>query len=186
MPAPRADQRLTIRLPSDDRARLQALARDYGLTESALLKRLIDRAIEPVAPHPVAPAECVRDAARVDRLYVRLYPDDRQLLAERATARGMASATYLAALARAHLRQLTPLPEAELQAFNRCVAHLGAINRHLHQIARYVERGGDASARIREDLVVFLKTGKAAFEHLKDTLKANKKSWEAGYETRER
>jgi phosphate uptake regulator len=119
-------------------------------------------------------------------LYVRLYPDDRQLLAERAAARGMASATYLAALARAHLRQLAPLPEAELQAFNRCVAHLGAINRHLHHIARYVERGGDASARIREDLAVFLKTGKAAFEHLKDTLKANKKSWEAGYETRER
>ena len=186
MPAPRADQRLTIRLPSDDRARLQALARDYGLTESALLKRLIDRAIEPVAPHPVVPADCVRDAARADRLYVRLYPDDRQLLAERATARGMASATYLAALARAHLRQLAPLPEAELQAFNRCVAHLGAINRHLHQIARYVERGGDASARLHEDLVVFLKTGKAAFENLKETLKANKKSWEAGYETRER
>ncbi len=185
MSSPRADQRFTIRLPAEHRARLQSLAHDYGLTESAFLRRLVDRAIEPLAPSPAAHANCVRDAARAERLYVRLYPDDRQLLAERALARGMASATYLAALARAHLRQLSPLPKAELLAFNQYAAYMGDINRHLHRIALFVEKGGDATERVRQDMKLFMKVAKIAQDLFKDALKANMKSWEAGFETRD-
>ena len=53
----------------------------------------------------------------------------------------MAAATYVSVLVRAHLRQLTPLPEEELRALNRVVAELGAIGRNLNQMARATHQG---------------------------------------------
>ena len=46
------------------------------------------------------------------------------LLRERAAARGMAAATYVSVLTRAHLRGLAPLPKAEWLALEKSV--LGA------------------------------------------------------------
>jgi hypothetical protein len=166
--------------------KFHALAAEYGLTQSSLLQRLIDRATEPVQMPARNAAHDGRGGARSDRLYVRLYPDDRLLLAERAQVRGLPSATYLAALARSHLRRLPPLPEAERQAFERCVAELSAIGRNLNQVARRANQEGVVSSITREDLALFLKTCTMAVTHFKDTLKANKHSWEAGYETTDR
>jgi len=166
--------------------KFHALAAEYGLTQSSLLQRLIDRATEPVQMPAGNAAHEGRGGARSDRLYVRLYPDDRLLLAERAQVRGMPSATYLAVLARSHLRRLPPLPEAERQAFERCVAELSAIGRNLNQVARRANQEGVVSSITREDLALFLKTCTMAVTHFKDTLKANKHSWEAGYETTDR
>ena len=166
--------------------KFHALAAEYGLTQSSLLQRLIDRATEPLQMPAGNAAHEGRGGARSDRLYVRLYPDDRLLLAERAQVRGMPSATYLAVLARSHLRRLPPLPEAERQAFERCVAELSAIGRNLNQVARRANQEGVVSSITREDLALFLKTCTMAVTHFKDTLKANKHSWEAGYETTDR
>ena len=166
--------------------KFHALAAEYGLTQSSLLQRLIDRATEPVQMPAGNAAHEGRGGARSDRLYVRLYPDDRLLLAERAQVRGMPSATYLAVLARSHLRRLPPLPEAERQAFERCVAELSAIGRNLNQVARRANQEGVVSSITRDDLALFLKTCTMAVTHFKDTLKANKHSWEAGYETTDR
>jgi hypothetical protein len=163
--------------------KFRALAADNGLTQSALLQRLIDRATEPFQMPTDHVAHEVGSRARSDRLYVRLYPDDRRLLAERAGARGMPSATYLAVLARAHLRRIPPLPEAERQAFERCVAELSAIGRNLNQVARRANQDGVVSSLSRADLALFLKTCTMAVTHFKDTLKTNKQSWEVGYET---
>ena len=166
--------------------KFHALAAEYGLTQSSLLQRLIDRATEPLPMPAGNAAHEGRGGARSDRLYVRLYPDDRLLLAERAQVRGMPSATYLAVLARSHLRRLPPLPEAERQAFERCVAELSAIGRNLNQVARRANQEGVVSSITRDDLALFLKTCTMALTHFKDTLKANKHSWEAGYETTDR
>lgn len=166
--------------------KFHALAVEHGLTQSALLQRLIDRATEPFQTPTDNAAAASGSRARSDRLYVRLYPDDRQLLAERAAARGMPSATYLAVLARAHLRKIPPLPEAERQAFERCVAELSAIGRNLNQVARRATQEGVVSSISRADLALFLKICTSTVAHFKDTLKTNKLSWEAGYETTDR
>lgn len=161
------------------------MARSHGLTESALLKRLIERAIEPVALPPALALQGVQDAPRNDRLYVRLYADDRQLLAERAAARGMASATYLAVLARAHLRHLSPLPEAEMKKFSECVLVFSAVLRSLQAIANHLRASGSqekAETPFQRNLETFLKTGKHAFTSLNTVLKENKQSWEVGHE----
>jgi hypothetical protein len=74
------------------------------------------------------------------------------LLCERATARGMRSATYVSVLVRSHLRNLTPLPKEELTALKRSVADLGAIGRNLNQIARAANQGVKPSGPGRGDL----------------------------------
>jgi hypothetical protein len=186
MPSERSNHLIAACVRADTKARFRALALGYGLSESALLKTLIDRAIEVRPPAVSEESLTVRRAARAERLSVRLYRDDRQLLAERAAARGMPSATYLAVLARAHLRHLNPLPEAERRLFAQGVAILSAIGRNLNQIARQVNLGEAPNGPQREDLALFIKICTTMVGNLKSTLKINQESWQAGYDTNNR
>jgi hypothetical protein len=179
----RSTKLITARVPPETKAKFQALAESYCLNESRFMRSLIDRAVDVVCEPAAQSLQKSQDESRAERLYVRLYPDDRLLLAERATARGMPAATYLAVLARSHLRHLSPLPETERKAFERGVAELSAIGRNLNQIARHLNQGGALAGPMREDLALTIKICTAALGHLKATLKANKTSWEVGYES---
>lgn len=186
MDAAPADKLIAACVTADVKAKFKSLSQSYGLGESALLRRLIERAIDPVgAERSDAPADA-HSHSRAERLYVRLYADDRLLLAERAGARGMPAATYLAVLARSHLRQLAPLPDAERRAFERCVAELSAIGRNLNQVARRANQEGVVSSLSREDIAQFIRVCGVAVEYFKGTIKVNKVSWESGYETTHR
>lgn len=173
---------IAARVSWETKARLKSLAAQHQLSESALLKRLLvltlDGAAEPKLSNPGE----VRRVARAVRLYVRLRPEDKLLLVERAEAQRMAAATYVSVLVRAHLRHLTPLPKDELVAFRRSVAELGAIGRNLNQIARTVQRGGSVSGPRREDVMAMLKVCTGLRDHFKTTLLANLRSWQAGHE----
>jgi uncharacterized protein (DUF1778 family) len=182
----RSTKLITARVPPETKGKFQALAKSYGLNESRFMRSLIDRAVDVVREPAADSVRKFQEDTRAERLYVRLYPDDRLLLAERAAARGMPSATYLAVLARAHLRNLAPLPEAERKAFERGVAEISAIGRNLNQIARHLNQGGNLVGPRREDLALFIKICTTALGHLKATLKANKTSWEVGYESSDR
>ncbi len=63
------------------------------------------------------------------------------LLRERAAARGLAPATYVAVYTRAHLRSLAPPTKEEPLALKRSIAELGAIGRSMNQIARAANQG---------------------------------------------
>src|SRR6202042_1443663 len=120
-------------------------------------------------------------APRDMRLYVRLDPRDRLLLNERAAARGMPAATYVAVLVRSHLRNLAPLPKQELLALKSAVAELGSIGRNLNQIARAMNQGGRATGPGREELRAMLQVGGALRDHVKALLAGTTKSWDQGY-----
>jgi len=182
----RSTKLITARVSPETKAKFQVLAKSYGLNESRFMRSLIDRAVDVVHEPDAQAARKTQEETRAERLYVRLYPDDRQLLGERAAARSMPSATYLAVLARSHLRNLSPLPEAERRAFERGVAELSVIGRNVNQIARRVNQGDVPAGPRREDLAQFLKVSTALLGHLKATLKANKISWEVGYESADR
>jgi hypothetical protein len=93
----------------------------------------------------------------------------------------MPSATYIAALVRAHLRALAPLPSEELAALTRSVAELNAIGRNLNQMARLAHQSGRIAGPTRDDLRSMLKVCEAMREHIKDLVRANKATWESGY-----
>jgi len=111
---------------------------------------------------------------------IRLRPDDQILLRDRAAARGMAPATYVSVLTRAHLRSLAPLPKEELSALRRTVGELGSIGRNLNQIAHAANQGQVVTSPGCKDLEAMLRVCGTLRDSLKRVLLANLKSWELG------
>src|SRR4051812_48017441 len=94
---------LSTWVTAETKQRFAALAREFGLSESALLKRSITLMLQSTSM-PDAAAEAEPKISRGLRVYVRLSPEDHRLLSERASARGMPAATYASFLLRSHLR----------------------------------------------------------------------------------
>ena len=157
------------------------MARHQGLSDSALLKRLIDLMLRTAGAADVVTLATTGRPARESRLTVRLRLDDQALLRDRAAARGMPSATYLSVLTRAHLRALAPLPKPELLALKRAVAELGALGRNLNQVARAANNGERATSPSRDDVRAMLRVCEALRDHVKELLRANLKSWDQGH-----
>jgi hypothetical protein len=157
--------------------RLQAIAVERGLTESAVLKRLVIGGVGMAAADDakVLAVEPIGPRARV---YVRLRPADHAVLRARAARRGLASATYVSMLVRAHLRGVSPLPDRELAELRHATGALGAVGRNLNQIARVAHQTGRVEGLTTADLTAML----AAFEelraHFKRLIEANIASWE--------
>ena len=151
-----------------------------GLSESALLKRLIEQMLASAEihtiPEPVAPPD-PRDA----RLTVRLVPEDRALLRERAATRSMPAATYVSVLVRSHLRRLAPLPDRELLSLQAAVRELVAIGRNLNTMARLLHQDARQAAPGRAEVMAMLRVCEALRDHFRALIKANLTSWDVGH-----
>lgn len=163
----------------ETKRRFAAIANREGISESALLKRMVDLMLQSTT----APSTLIRPdrSPRDTRVTVRLRPDDQQMLKERAVARGMPAATYVSVLVRAHLRSLGPLPKEELLALRRTVSELSSIGRNLNQIARAANQSGRAPSTHQEDLRTIFRLCVSLRDHVKALLMANLRSWEVGY-----
>jgi hypothetical protein len=176
-----ADALVRCRVSSETKALLQNIAARESVTESAVVRQLLDTLARTSATERPPVSKPDDTGLRAERLSIRLAPDDRLLLCDRAAARGMPSATDVAVLVRSHLRRLTPLPAAELDALKRSIAELGAVGRNLNQIAATLNAGGRADGPGRQDLAAMLKIAVALRDHIRALLKANETSWERGY-----
>jgi hypothetical protein len=169
-------------VPRDTKVQFAAVAHQQGVSESALLKRLVVASLAPTTVvKPQAP-DAVEPASATGRLSIRLRSDDLLLLRERATAREMPTSTYVSLLIRSHLRALAPLPTPELLALKRSVAEIGAIGRNLNQIAHAVNQGEPPSGPSRADLRALLRALEALRVHVKALINTNLESWRSGYE----
>ena len=176
-----ADALVRCRVSSETKALLQIIAAREQITESALVRPLLETLAWTSATESPGVSKPHETGLRAERLSIRLLPNDRLLLSERARTRGMPSATYVAVLVRSHLRKLTPLPVAELDALKRSIAELGAVGRNLNQIARALNAGGRLDAPGRQDLEAMLRIAVALRDHVRALLKSNETSWERGY-----
>ena len=169
------------RHPFDEDSVARNRSRDQ-LTESALLKKLVETALLQTAGVSASDvSEPIEPVSRGARLYVRLRPEDHVLLRERASGRAMAAATYASFLLRAHLRAVAPIPDRELAELKRSVAELGAIGRNLNQIARAANQTGRVNGPTGQDLRALLRACEALRDHVKGLIRANAASWENGY-----
>lgn len=172
---------IAARVAPETKARLHALAQQHQVTDSVLLKRLVEMALlQTTGVSEARSIDPVEQISRDARVYVRLRPDDHLLLRERATSRGIATATYVSILVRAHLRAVSPLPERELGELKRSVAELGAIGRNLNQIARVANQTGRATGPSVQELHALLRACAALKDHVKNLIIANTASWETG------
>ena len=157
------------------------MATHQQISESAVLKRLLEMTLQSAGELRADDLDGVGKGSRASRLYVRLQADDQLLLAERAAARHMASATYVSVLVRTHLRGLAPLPKDELLALKRSVAELNAVGRLLNQIARAANQGDAVSSPSREYFGAMLKVCEGLRDHVAALIKATVLSWTAGH-----
>src|SRR6185312_2894219 len=174
------DAFIQFRVTPELKTILRALAEREQITESALVRQLVEVMLRTQIKQGGPKLEELERVSRDARLYVRLEPEDRLLLASRATSRGIRSATYVALLVRAHLRGVTPVPKEGLQALKRSIAELSAVGRNLNQIARALNQG-KAAAPGRDDLKAMLKVAEGLRDHFKAVLKANEQSGEQGH-----
>jgi hypothetical protein len=177
-----ADAFIQCRVTSETKSLVRALAKREGITESSLVKQLLEGVLRTAAvaePAPAGPEKLNRDS----RLYVRLAAEDRRLLKERSSARGLPSATYVSLLVRSQLLAAVPLPKAEYLALKQSVLELTAMGRNLNQIARAMNQGGRPGAPGRAEVATMLKLAEALRDHFKGLLKANELSWRSRAET---
>ena len=168
---------LSTWVSAETKQRFAGAAVRQGLSESALLKRLIEQMLatggEAAPPAPVS----VRDT----RVTIRLVADDLGLLRERAAARTMPAATYVSSLVRAHLRQLAPLPDRELAALRAVVNELTALGRNLNTMTRLLHQDSRQPGPGREEARIMLRICEALRDYVLALIKANLVSWEVGH-----
>ena len=164
----------------ETKQRFGELARQLGLSESAMLKRMVELTLRGTNVTEPVPLEPPHRESRGARLYVRLRSEDHLLLRERAEGRGMASATYASLLLRAHLRALAPIPDRELAELQRAVTALGQVGRNLNQIARVALQTGNAPGATFGDLRAILRACEALRASVKELIQTKVASWESG------
>ena len=171
---------LSTWIDAETKRRFATAAARQGLSESALLKRLVGQMLAS-APgddfaDPAAPPE-----PRGARLTVRLVPEDRALLRERAASRTMPAATYVSVLVRSHLRRVAPLPDRELSSLQASVSELAAIGRHLNTMGRLLQQDGRQAVPGRQEVQAMLRVCEALRDHFRALIKANLTSWDIGH-----
>ena len=176
-----ADAFIQCRVTPEMKTLVRTLAEREQITESALVKQLLQVVLRTAALRSLPKLGTLDRPNRDARLHVRLEPEDRRLLAGRATERGMPSATYVSLLVRAHLRGVAPLPKEELMALRRTVTELRAVGRNLNQMAKVLNQDARAMAPGRHEVNAILKVAEGLRDHFKALLKANEKSWLQGY-----
>jgi hypothetical protein len=172
---------IAARFPAETKERFAAAARRQGISESTLLKRLVDAALMTAEPTIRSEPEAVEPVALSGKISVRLRSDDLLLLRERAENRQMPTATYVSLLIRSHLRRLAPLPTQELLALKRSIAEVGAVGRNLNVIAHGVNRGESVEGPTKSDLLAVLRALSGLRDHTKAVIRINLESWELGH-----
>ena len=173
---------VAARVTPEMKTLVRALAEREQITESALVKQLLQVVLRTAALQGFPKLDALDRPNRDSRLYVRLEPEDRQLLAGRATQRGMPSATYVSLLVRAHLRGVAPLPKEELLALRHSITQLKAVGRNLNQMAKSLSQDVRATAPGRQEVNAMIRVAEGLRDHFKALLKANEKSWLQGYD----
>jgi hypothetical protein len=171
---------LTTWISRESKERFAMIAQAQGLSESALLRRLVESTLSAAGALDTQVAPAIEGVASSGRISVRLRQDDLIVLRERANARQLPMSTYVSYLVRAHLRAQTPLPTAELEALKRSVAEVGAIGRNINQIARAVNQQQWPAGPSREDLRQIIRVLTVMRDHIKALINANLASWDSG------
>jgi len=179
-----ADAFITCRVTSETKARLRALADREGTNESAIVKRLLHDVLRTLSPCTGSSLVRPSRVERRERVCLRIGSEDRRLLKERASARGLASGTYLALLVRTHLHGRAPLPRPEYLVLRESVLALKAIGRNLNQIARTLNRGAHAETPDRAEVDAILRVVEELRDHFSDLINANDASWKNDGPTR--
>jgi hypothetical protein len=174
------DTTVQFRVTTQMKAQLLAAARREQITESMLVRQLVESMLRVQVDSPL-PGACSVDVPRREaRFSVRLDVEDHLTLRRRAGERRMPAATYVSLLVRSHLRGVTPIPTDELQALKGSIAELRAVGNNLNQIAKALHQGKSGAPGL-EHVATMLQIAGGLRDHFKSLLIANEQSWRQGH-----
>jgi hypothetical protein len=128
---------------------------------------------------PIKQDPAAERVAASDRVTIRLRPGDGAILARRAKERGIKTATYLAAVARAHVAAHPPLLTNELAALKESVATLSTVGLQLALSARSPSLSAPALEELRQNLCRTRAAVAALEQRTHDFAKAALRAWES-------
>ncbi len=182
----RATPRLSItaRASPAEKTRFATLAHAAGISESRLALMAL-RAFVDAEGRTQGRADYDPAAERVratDRITIRLRPGDGAVIARRAAERGMKTATYLAAMTRAHIAPDPPLSTNELAALKHSIAALSELSTILAQIARNPALSGPGLEEVCRTLNRTRAAVAALEQRTHEFAKASLMAWESRFE----
>ena len=128
---------ITARPSAEEKTGFQLLARQIGISESALALRAIRTLLSSDEPRLARQPDLKwKHVAASDRITIRLRPGDGLEVIRRATERDMKPATYISALVRAHIIANPPLPSAEVNALKTAIVVLANLGTMLAKTSR--------------------------------------------------
>jgi hypothetical protein len=175
---------ITARPSPAEKARFSTLAHAAGISESRLALMAI-RAFVDAEGRTQAPADYDPAAERVratDRITIRLRPGDGAVIVRRARARGVKTATYLAAMARAHIAADPPLFAHELAALKESIATLSELGLLLGRNARSPALSAPGLEEVRQILSRTRAALAALEQRTHDFAKAALMAWESRFD----
>jgi hypothetical protein len=181
-----AESYIHCRVPRETKARLKAIAEREERTESQVVRRLLatlpgdsaDGGATPLLPRPK------RTKGR--RLWLRLEPNDRKHLVDRASAADMPASRYVAALVRSHLCQVAPPLDEPVRLLRQEIRSLVAVGRHLEQLTQAIEKTGRLPGSLKQEVAAMLAVSNKLRDHTRALLQAHIDSWETGYDVDEK
>ena len=177
---------IATRVSPETRARFAALAARHHLSASSLLAKMVDEVLktngeswlESGGQWPTGESENRPGVA--DRLTLRLRKGDRALAAERARARGMKTASYLALLIHNHVRDAAVLPPNELDQIKVTGAQLAALGRQLRMFGMPNTQPELAAPDLSEAIALVRREVEEAREAAAAIVRRDLISWETG------
>ncbi len=174
---------LATRLQPEVRARFATLSAMHGLTESALLAKLIGEVLRAnTAPSADALPVVERVALSDDeRVTLRLRKGDRGRALALAEARGVKPGTYLTLLIHNHVNEADVLPAYELDILKSSTARLAALGRDLRAFAAPNTLSAEDLSALRDLMEQLRREVATAREAASDVVKRNLQSWEGAH-----
>jgi hypothetical protein len=175
---------ITARPSPAEKARFSTLAHAAGISESRLALLAI-RAFVEAEGRAQAPAEydpAAERARATDRITIRLRPGDGGVIALRARARGVKTATYLAAMARAHIAADPPLFAHELAALKQSIGTLAGLGILLGRSIRSPALNASGLEEVRQILCHTRAAVRALEQCTHDFAKAALMAWESRFD----
>lgn len=132
---------IAARLDADTKRRFAALAEGQGLSESALLRRMVVTVIAGAAGEvPTYPrGGRGRLGGKVD---FRLGPDELAAAQAIAEPEGRSVAAWIRAMLRWRLQGVVPFNRHELHGLGKALVALNQLGRNLNELVRYFHRTG--------------------------------------------
>ena len=177
-----AETFIQCRVPREIKARLRAIAEREARTESQIVRRLLATLPQESGDEGATPALPAPRRTKARRLWLRLEPNDRKHLVDRAAAANMPASRYVAALVRSHLCQVAPPLDEPVRLLRQEIRTLVAVGRHLEQLRQAIEKTGRLPGSLKQEVAAMLTVSNKLRDHTRTLLQAHIDSWETGYD----